>query len=94
LDLSIADDKSISRNHAELELLHSGEVVVRDFGSRYGTFVNGSRLVPQESTHVSQNSESVVKFGANNTQLKIYKAFYNVCVTQLDKQDKDCLKVK
>jgi len=45
------DDRWLSRRHCTLDLDDAGMLVVRDLGSRHGTFVNGqqiaeSRLAP------------------------------------------------
>ena len=45
------DDRWLSRRHCTLDQTHDGALVVRDLGSRHGTFVNGQpvtecRLAP------------------------------------------------
>ncbi len=40
----LADDRMISRRHAEIHL-QNGDAVIKDIGSTNGTFVNGSRIV-------------------------------------------------
>ncbi len=45
------DDRWLSRRHCQLDLDGGGAVIVRDLGSRHGTFVNGEpvtdrRLLP------------------------------------------------
>jgi hypothetical protein len=42
-DVQLADEK-VSRHHAVIETDASGQVVLRDLGSRNGTFVDGARL--------------------------------------------------
>jgi hypothetical protein len=42
-DVQLVDDK-VSRHHAVIELQDGGRVVLRDLGSRNGTFVDGVRL--------------------------------------------------
>ena len=43
-DLVLPADAKVSRQHAALERRAEGEVVLRDLGSRNGTFVNGERV--------------------------------------------------
>src|SRR6266581_1961697 len=40
----VLDDNLVSRRHAQLEVDDSGRMVLRDLGSRNGTFVNGQRI--------------------------------------------------
>lgn len=46
-DLAITSDSAVSRVHAVLERFAAGSWVVRDLGSRNGTFVNGERLMQE-----------------------------------------------
>ncbi|HXD58917.1 MAG TPA: FHA domain-containing protein [Thermoleophilaceae bacterium] len=41
---SLGNDPEISRQHARLRRLESGEILVEDLGSTNGTFVNGARI--------------------------------------------------
>src|SRR6266550_1216619 len=43
-DVVLDDDNLVSRRHAQIEVDDSGRMVVRDLGSRNGTFVNGQRI--------------------------------------------------
>ena len=45
----VLPDRWISRNHAMLQIMDSGEFFLIDLGSRYGSFVNGRRV----SVHVT-----------------------------------------
>ena len=47
------NDESISRVHCSLALKPSGDVIVADLGSANGTFVNNSRLAPDEARKVT-----------------------------------------
>jgi pSer/pThr/pTyr-binding forkhead associated (FHA) protein len=38
------DDRWLSRRHCSLEQDASGQIVVRDLGSRHGTYINGQRI--------------------------------------------------
>src|SRR5262249_34110458 len=42
--ISLPGDDSASRQHAELELSESGQLHLRDLGSKNGTFVDGQRI--------------------------------------------------
>jgi len=60
-------DVSISNSHCEI-LVYRAEVIVRDLGSRNGTFVNGVRLQNQQRPlHQGQ----VVKFGSIEARLEL-----------------------
>ena len=39
------DDRWLSRRHCRVEVAEDGTLVVRDLGSRHGTFVNGRLVV-------------------------------------------------
>ena len=41
---NLGNDPEISRRHAQLRRLDSGEILVEDLGSTNGTFVNGARI--------------------------------------------------
>jgi EAL domain-containing protein (putative c-di-GMP-specific phosphodiesterase class I) len=61
LDLEPLDSEHVvSRKHAELEY-QSQIAILRDLGSRNGTFVNDQRLVAQEARHLSDGDS--VRFG-------------------------------
>lgn len=56
-------DASVSRDHASIEV-DSGQVIVRDLGSRNGTWVNGLRLGANEPLPLRDGDE--LRFGAVN----------------------------
>ena len=61
LDLEALDTEHVvSRKHAEMEY-QSQIAIIRDLGSRNGTFVNDERLVPQEARHLTDGDS--VRFG-------------------------------
>ncbi len=64
--LAIADG-SLSAVHCEI-LVNGPEVIVRDLGSRNGTFVNGAKLVNQQS---QLKSGQTVRFGAVEARLEL-----------------------
>lgn len=66
--LVILDD-SVSLNHCEI-LVYGPEVIVRDHGSRNGTYVDGFRVVGQMPV---QNNQTV-RFGAVEARLELEHA--------------------
>jgi hypothetical protein len=40
----VINDKFVSRNHAQINILDNGQVLLRDMGSSNGTFVNGNKI--------------------------------------------------
>ena len=62
----VVDDASLSRRHAEFELI-DGAVQVTDLGSTNGTFVNGRRPAPFERVSIAPGDR--VALGAIELQL-------------------------
>lgn len=91
LDVSFAEDKSISRKHAELNV--NGEVLTLvDCGSKFGTAVNDVTMQPNSSLIITSDP-SVIRFGANNSHLIVRKVSFRFCFTQLEKAEKELVKV-
>lgn len=63
----VISDASLSAAHCEI-LVNGPEVIVRDLGSRNGTFVNGARLVNQQS---QLKSGQTVRFGTVEARLEL-----------------------
>ena len=63
----VISDGSLSAVHCEI-LLNGPEVIVRDLGSRNGTFVNGVKLTNQQS---QLKSGQVVRFGSVEARLEL-----------------------
>jgi len=63
----VISDASLSAQHCEI-LLNGSEVIVRDLGSRNGTFVNGAKLTNQQS---QMKSGQTVRFGAVEARLDL-----------------------
>ena len=63
----VIHDRSLSSNHCEI-LLNGPEVIVRDLGSRNGTFVNGVKLSNQQC---QLKSGQTVRFGAVEARLEL-----------------------
>jgi SARP family transcriptional regulator, regulator of embCAB operon len=51
-DVSLSGDAAVSRRHAAVRVAGGGDVTVVDLGSRNGTFLNGAKLGPPDSTPV------------------------------------------
>ena len=63
----VISDGSLSAEHCEI-LVNGAEVIVRDLGSRNGTYVNGTKLV----NHQSQlKAGQIVRFGAVEARLEL-----------------------
>ena len=60
-------DSSLSAAHCEI-LVNGSEVIVRDLGSRNGTYVNGAKLVNQQS---QLKAGQIVRFGAVEARLEL-----------------------
>ena len=63
VDVQLIDD-GVSRKHAELEL-REGEIVLRDLGSRNGTYCNGERVserVLKDGDKLQVGSTTILKF--------------------------------
>ena len=60
-------DASLSALHCEI-LVNGAEVIVRDLGSRNGTFVNGAKLANQQS---QMKSGQTVRFGSVEARLEL-----------------------
>ena len=50
----VLDDSSVSRMHARFSVDHEGKMTVRDLNSTNGTWLNGERLMPNESRVIRQ----------------------------------------
>jgi pSer/pThr/pTyr-binding forkhead associated (FHA) protein len=60
-------DTSVSAVHCEI-LTNGSEIIVRDLGSRNGTFVNGAKLINQQS---QLKSGQMVRFGSVEARLEL-----------------------
>ncbi|MCA9934705.1 MAG: FHA domain-containing protein [Ardenticatenaceae bacterium] len=61
-NLTIADDRHISRRHAEITF-KDGIFYLTDFGSSNGTFVNEARCTPKEPTPLSADIGAKIRVG-------------------------------
>lgn len=55
--------KAVSRHHAVIERTASGEYLLKDLVSRFGTFLNGTRLTPNVSFPITRNDK--ISFGTS-----------------------------
>ena len=91
LDLSFADDKSISRKHIEMTISDQG-LWVKDLNSRFGSTLNDQKLSPDIAIPLNQ-LHSVLKLGAMRTVIEIINYSFFFCTTRLEKGEKEKLKV-
>ena len=95
-DLSLPNDKAVSRKHARLEVQSSGEgcpqsiFSVTELGSTYGTSVNGENLA-KETPRVLEDGD-IVRFGAQWSGFRVRWLPLVFCVTRMNKKDKLSLK--
>ena len=66
-NILVISDASLSAQHCEI-LVNGAEVIVRDLGSRNGTFVNGVKLTNQQS---QLRSGQTVRFGSVEARLEL-----------------------
>ncbi len=66
VQLTRDDDTSVSRNHLEIVLVE-GRVLLRDLGSRNGTFVNGAKLVGDHQLQL----RDCIRFGPTGPELAL-----------------------
>jgi adenylate cyclase len=77
------DDRWISRNHAMLQSMETGEVYLIDLGSRNGSFVNGRRV----NVPVTLRSGDQLTFG--QTELEFYAPPRQVYAPRSDEDARD-----
>lgn len=65
---------------------------VKDLGSRFGTFLNDVKLVPDQNIPVTSTG-GFLKLGAGTTTLSLFRYNISFCMTRLEKQEKERLKV-
>jgi pSer/pThr/pTyr-binding forkhead associated (FHA) protein len=67
-EIQLAEDNMVSRRHAEIRRLPSGEYAIKDLGSKNGTLVNGAPI----STWVLKDGD-VVAIGESKLTYKSQK---------------------
>ena len=98
-DISFPNDKSVSRNHAEL-LLEGNKLLVSDFGSKFCSYViSGISKVPVVAStdmankiRVEVNHNDIVQIGATVSRIRFRNVNMELCPTKLDKPEKEELK--
>src|ERR1700722_6770 len=60
------EDESVSGLHAEIELVGPGKYVLRDLGSKNGTFVNGVAVTEAEISRPCKIAFGVLVFDVGN----------------------------
>jgi hypothetical protein len=63
----VIDDTSVSRYHAELISRPTGQFLLKDLGSRNGTFVNGKPIAPDTACLLAH--DDVINLGAAESKL-------------------------
>ncbi len=76
-DIVLPADAQVSRAHAVLERI-AGRWVVRDVGSRNGTYVNGERV--REAVRLAADDE--IQVGKSKLVLKVQRQAYDPAVTE------------
>ncbi|CAF4834084.1 unnamed protein product [Pieris macdunnoughi] len=91
-NFAVPDDPSLSRKHATLSV-KDGELVLRDLGSKYGTYINNNlEKVVSEVDHII-NSGDVVKFGKMNCIWKVNQLHFITCTSTLKGENLQTLSV-
>jgi hypothetical protein len=90
-NITFENDKSISRNHAEIRISSSCLAIV-DMGSKFGTFgMSGDEKFSSHIEYVVKNGD-VVRFGALQSKVRFWQETILFCATRLEKCDKERLK--
>mgnify|MGYP003385826136 CR=1 FL=1 len=99
-NISFPNDKSVSRNHAELRLLENGFWSIIDLNSKFSTFILSGTA--QSKVPVSMDAVNVIntpvdpgdeiQIGACNSKVLITRVCFRFCPTKLDKAEKVHLK--
>jgi predicted component of type VI protein secretion system len=90
--VSFDNDKSISRNHAEVVLQEDGSLMVRDLGSKFGTFVEAPGAEPLKiQSHILVSGQTCL-FGALHSRITFHTTKFSFCTTRLERPDKEKLK--
>lgn len=78
--LHIASDQSVSRVHCLLRVDSQSVLILRDCRSKFGTFVNGIQVRPEEDQVLRTGDR--VKFGAVNSEYTVVMVESNVQYTK------------
>lgn len=80
-DFTIAEDASISRKHATLTV-SEGDLLLKDLGSKYGTYINNSDKV-EHNKMIKLNNGDVVKFGKMSCIWRVSYINFITCTSTL-----------
>lgn len=89
-NFAISEDPSISRKHATLSI-SDGVLILKDLGSKYGTFVNNSVKV-EHDTMITLNCNDIIKFGKMNSIWKVQQINLTTCTSTLKGENLQNLK--
>ncbi|CAH2106455.1 unnamed protein product [Euphydryas editha] len=89
-NFAIPEDASISRKHATL-LISEGVLILKDLGSKYGTFLNNSEKVEQDKMKTLQCND-IIKFGKMNSVWKVHQVNLTTCTSTLKGENLQNLK--
>lgn len=92
-DISFPNDKSISREHAQIIIEGSNSLYVIDAGSKFRTYVNGTiPCLKDTRCQLSVEQNNTITFGANGSKIVTKRLTILCCPTRLEKVEKDRLK--
>ena len=97
-DISFENDKSVSRNHAELKLNTDGTLSIIDLNSKFSTYVtsleDGKKVnIKNNSNMTMLHNGDIIQIGACGSKIEIIQISYQFCPTKLNKQEKEQLKL-
>ena len=78
----VLSDRWVSRNHCQLELVED-RVVLRDLGSKHGTFVNGKKVVESTLNLGDQIDVGLTSFVVEPEQVSADTASVEIAVSSL-----------
>lgn len=93
-DLCLADDVSVSRDHAVIHRSSSG-IRVEDQGSKYGTFVNNgidTNKAIDQKVHIDLQAGNIVRFGRLENVFRLENIEFKVCTSTLTQSESEKLK--
>lgn len=92
-DLRLADDASVSREHAVIYRSSSG-VRVEDKGSKYGVFINDgidTNIEIAKNVAIDLHAGNIVRFGRMESTFRLENIDINVCTSAMAQEDTDKL---
>lgn len=84
----VFDDKSVSREHAEL-FIQNQKLYLKDLKSKFGTKLNQNLIHFEELKELNDGDEII--FGGIQSKIKVILASWKFCGSRLDRYDKDIL---